>query len=57
MVELDVSNGNIASRLFPHYSNVPDLTVSVPAGKSVSIWITPAGSNQTVSGTLYYGYE
>lgn len=43
----------LASKTFPYYTNVSDLSHTLTPNQSLIVWIEPAASNQTIIGTLY----
>lgn len=51
--KIAMSNGTVvASKYFPFYTNVPDLTAEVPSGEIRRVYVEPALEGQTVSGNL-----
>ncbi len=56
-VKITKSDGTVvASKDFPFYVSTTDLTASVPSGNVRRIYVGPATSGQTVTGTLYYEF-
>ena len=45
----------VASKVFPYYQSVSDLTVGVPSGTLRRIYVEPGTAGQTIVGNL--GYE
>jgi len=50
-----LDNTEIASKLFPYYTGVSDLTAAIPSHEYRKIYVGPNMPGQNVQGDLHYG--